>query len=184
MKPQEMKLEFVRLRAEGQSYDKIAEALHISKATCTAWERELKTDISRLQQEQLNELYSSYGMAKEARIRRIGGTLQQIETALQSADLSSMPPERLLDFKLKYAQALKDEFTGLTPPPTFTGRGEPQEIQAAFMDIYERVRRGDITAEQAGQEAKTLSALLTAYNAVETKERVDAIDAIINGRGA
>lgn len=56
MKPQEMKLEFIRLRAEGQSYDKIAEALHISKATCTAWERELKADISRLQQEQLNEL--------------------------------------------------------------------------------------------------------------------------------
>ena len=54
MKPQEMKLEFVRLRAEGQSYDKIAEALHISKATCTAWERELKADITRLQQEGLN----------------------------------------------------------------------------------------------------------------------------------
>lgn len=184
MKAQDTKREFIRLRAEGQSYDRIAEALHISKATCSAWEREFKADISRLQQEGLNELYQSYGMAKEARIRRIGGTLQQIETALQSADLSSMPPERLLDFKLKYAQALKDEFTGLTPPPTFTGRGEPQEIQAAFMDIYERVRRGDITAEQARQEAKTLSALLTAYNAVETKERVDAIDAIINGRGA
>ena len=184
MKPQEMKLEFVRLRAEGQSYDKIAEALHISKATCTAWERELKTDISRLQQEQLNELYSSYGMAKEARIRRIGDTLRRLDDALSEVDLTAIAPEKLLDFKLKYAQALKDEFTGLTPPPTFTGRGEPQEIQAAFMDIYERVRRGDITAEQAGQEAKTLSALLTAYNAVETKERVDAIDAIINGRGA
>lgn len=184
MKAQETKREFIRLRAEGQSYDKIAEALHISKATCTAWEREFKADITRLQQEGLNELYTSYGMAKEARIRRIGGTLQQIETALQNADLSTMPPERLLDFKLKYAQALKEEFTGLTPPPIFTGEGEPKEVQAAFMDIYERVRRGDITAEQAAQEAKTLSALLTAYNAVETKERVDAIDAIINGRGA
>lgn len=184
MKPQEMKLEFVRLRADGQSYDKIAKALHISKATCSAWEREFKADISRLQQEGLNELYQSYGMAKEARIRRIGGTLQQIETALQSADLSTMPPERLLDFKLKYAQALKEEFTGLTQPPTFTGRGEPKEVQAAFMDIYERVRRGDITAEQAGQELKALTSLLQAYEAVETKERIDAIDTMISGRRA
>lgn len=184
MKPQETKLEFVRLRAEGQSYDKIAEALHISKATCTAWERELKSDIARLQQEGLNELYTSYGMAKEARIRRIGDTLQRIDTALEEADLTTVAPERLLDFKLKYTQALREEFTGLTPPPAMEAGGTPEEVQAAFTDIYTRVRRGDITADQAAQEAKTLSAILTAYQAVETKERVDAIDAIINGRRA
>lgn len=184
MKPQETKLEFVRLRAEGQSYDKIAEALHISKATCTAWERELKADITRLQQEGLNELYTSYGMAKEARIRRIGDTLQRIDTALEEADLATVAPERLLDFKLKYTQALREEFTGLTPPPAMEAGGTPEEVQAAFTDIYTRVRRGDITADQAAQEAKTLSAILTAYQAVETKERVDAIDAIINGRRA
>lgn len=184
MKPQETKLEFVRLRAEGQSYDKIAEALHISKATCTAWERELKADIARLQQEGLNELYTSYGMAKEARIRRIGDTLQRIDTALEEADLTTVAPERLLDFKLKYTQALREEFTGLTLPPAMEAGGTPEEVQAAFTDIYTRVRRGDITADQAAQEAKTLSAILTAYQAVETKERVDAIDAIINGRRA
>lgn len=184
MKPQETKLEFVRLRAEGQSYDKIAESLHISKATCTAWERELKADITRLQQEGLNELYTSYGMAKEARIRRIGDTLQRIDTALEEADLTTVAPERLLDFKLKYTQALREEFTGLTPPPAMEAGGTPEEVQAAFTDIYTRVRRGDITADQAAQEAKTLSAILTAYQAVETKERVDAIDAIINGRRA
>lgn len=184
MKPQETRLEFVRLRAEGQSYDKIAEALHISKATCTAWERELKADIARLQQEGLNELYTSYGMAKEARIRRIGDTLQRIDTALEEADLTTVAPERLLDFKLKYTQALREEFTGLTPPPAMEAGGTPEEVQAAFTDIYTRVRRGDITADQAAQEAKTLSAILTAYQAVETKERVDAIDAIINGRRA
>ena len=107
MKPQEMKLEFIRLRAEGQSYDKIAEALHISKATCTAWERELKADISCLQQEQLNELYNSYGMAKEARIRRIGDTLRRLDDALSEVDLAAIAPEKLLDFKLKYPETGK-----------------------------------------------------------------------------
>ena len=42
MKPQETKTEFIKLRAEGKSYSYIAEALHISKSTCTAWETELK----------------------------------------------------------------------------------------------------------------------------------------------
>lgn len=184
MKPQEMKLDFIRLRAEGNSYDKIAEALHISKATCTAWERDLKAEITKLQQDGLNELYIAYGMAKEARIRRIGNTLQRIDTALEEADLTTIAPERLLDYKLKYSQALREEYTGLTPPPDMKYGGTPEEVQSAFTDIYTRVRKGDITADQAAQEAKTLSAILTAYQAVETKERVEAIDAIINGRRA
>lgn len=184
MKSQEMKHEFIRMRAEGLSYEKIAEQLHISKATCTAWEREYKAEISQLQQEALNGLYNSYGMAKEARIRRIGDTLRRVDEALNAADLSAIPPEKLLDFKLKYTQALKEEFTGLTPPPAFEQGGTPEEIQAAFTDIYARVRRGDITAEQAGQEVKALTSILQAWQAVQTKERIDAIDAILGGRRA
>lgn len=184
MKPQEMKLEFIRLRADGQSYDKIAEALHISKATCTAWERELKSNITSLQQKRLNELYDAYGMAKEARIRRIGDTLRRLDDALMSADLTMMAPEKLLDFKLRYTQALKEEFVGLTPPPAFEEGGTPEEVRAAFTDVYARIRRGDITAEQAGQELKALSAMLVAYQDTETKNRIDAIDTIISGRRA
>lgn len=172
------------MRAEGQSYGKIAEALHISKATCTAWEREMKAEITRLQQEKLNELYSSYGMTKEARIRRIGETLRRIDAALQEADLSAIAPERLLDFKLKYSQALREEFTGTTQPPEFANGGTPEEVQAAFTDIYTRVRRGDITADQAGEELKALASMLKAYQAIELDERIDAIDTIINGRRA
>lgn len=182
MKPQDMKLDFIRMRAEGLSYDKIAEQLHISKATCTSWEKELKTEINQLQQEALNGLYTSYGMAKEARIRRIGETLQSIDTALASADLTQVAPEKLLDFKLKYAQALKGEFTGLTPPPDFPKGGTPEEIQAAFTDIYQRVRKGEITAEQAGEEIKALTSILQAWTAVQAKERIDAIDAMLGGR--
>lgn len=184
MKPQEQKTEFVRLRAEGRSYSYIADTLHISKSTCSSWERELKTDISRLRQEGLNELYNAYGMAKEARIRRIGDTLRRIDDALREVDLTAIAPEKLLDFKLKYAQALKEEFTGLTPPPAMDNGGTPEELQAAFTDIYARVRRGDITPEQAGQELKALTPLFTAYQAVKDKESIDAIDAIISGRRA
>jgi len=88
LKPQEQKAEFIRLRAEGRSYSYIADTLHISKSTCTAWERELKNAIAELKQEQLNELYSSYYMTKEARIKKLGDTLDSINTALEGADLS------------------------------------------------------------------------------------------------
>ena len=110
MKPQETKTEFIKLRAEGKSYSYIAEALHISKSTCTAWETELKDAIAELKQEQLNELYNSYYMTKEARIKKLGETLDEINTALTGRDLSELPPEKLLDFKLKYTEALKEEY--------------------------------------------------------------------------
>ena len=45
MKPAELKKEYVRLRAEGQSYSSICEQLHISKSTCTKWEKALAAQI-------------------------------------------------------------------------------------------------------------------------------------------
>lgn len=182
MKPLEMKSEFIRLRAEGKSYTAIAEALHISKSTCTAWEREMKAQIAELKQERLNELYSSYMMSKEGRIKRLGDTLNGIEAALTGADLNQLAPEKLLDFKLKYSQALKEEYTGMATPQGFSA--ELGDVLAALGDLFTRVREGDVSAEQAGLEGRTLANLLAAYNALEMKERIDVLDAIITRRGA
>lgn len=80
MKPQEQKAEFIRLRAEGKSYSFIAGCLDISKSTCTSWEREFKSQIAELKAEQLNELYDSYYMTREARIRKLGEPRPASET--------------------------------------------------------------------------------------------------------
>ena len=59
MKSQETKTEFIALRAQGKTFEHIAKELNISKSTCSAWEKELKTAIADLKQEQLNELYDT-----------------------------------------------------------------------------------------------------------------------------
>ena len=59
MKPIELKNRFIEMRAEGQSYSDIAQQLHISKSTCTTWERELEAEIAQLKKEELNALYES-----------------------------------------------------------------------------------------------------------------------------
>lgn len=183
MKPQETKTEFIRLRAEGRSYSYIADTLHISKSTCTDWERELKAQITELRQEQLNELYSSYAMTKEARIKKLGDALESIDTALAGADLSTIPPEKLLDFKLKYTEALKEEYTGTDAPFKFSEKIEPKEIVKALGDLLERIRAGEITTEQAQRESTVIANLLKAYDTVEVKAKLDALDAVIGGRG-
>lgn len=182
MKPQETKTEFIRLRAEGRSYSYIADKLHISKSTCSSWETELKGAIAELRQEQLSELYSSYAMTKEARIKKLGDTLESINTALDGADLTEIPPEKLLDFKLKYTEALKGEYTGSGTPYQFTDRLDPKEIVIALGDLLNRVRAGEVTAEQANRESTVIASLLKAYDTVEVKAKLDALEAIIGGR--
>ena len=182
MKPQETKTEFIRLRAEGRSYSYIAEKLHISKGTCTEWERELKAQIAELKQEQLNELYTSYGMTKEARIKRLGDTLGKIDQALADTDLSMIPEEKLLDYKLKYTEALKKEYTGTETPYKLGSKIDARDIVNALGDLLERLRAGEITTEQAQRESGVLATLLKAYDTVEVKAKLDALEAVIGGR--
>ena len=182
MKPQEQKTEFIRLRAEGRSYSYIADTLHISKSTCSSWEKELQDAIAELKQEQLNELYSSYYMTKEARIKKLGETLNRINEALEAVDLSEIPAEKLLDFKLKYTEALKEEYTGTGKPYSFSEKIEPKEIVEALGDLLERIRAGEITAEQASRESTVIANLLKAYDTVEVKAKLDALESLIGSR--
>lgn len=182
MKPIDTKNEFVRLRAEGRSYSYIANELHISKSTCSSWEAELREAISELKQEKLNELYTAYGMTKEARIKKLGDTLEGINSALDEVDLSTIPPEKLLDFKLKYTEAMKAEYTGGGTPFTFGEKLDPKDIVTALGDLLNRVRAGEVSAEQANRESTVIANLLKAYETVEVKVKLDALEAIIGGR--
>ena len=180
MKPQKTKTEFIRLRAEGRSYSYIADTLHISKSTCTKWERELKAQIAELRQEQLNELYSAYAMTKEARIKKLGDTLGKINAALEKTDFTAVDPAKLLDYKLKYMEALKGEYIG-TKAAIELDNVDAKSIVAALADLLNRVRAGDITAEQAQEESGILAQLLKAYDTVEVQAKLDELEAIIGG---
>lgn len=181
MKPTELKQEYVKLRAEGRSYSFIAGQLHISKSTCVKWEQELANEISDLKRAGLIELYESYGMSKEARIRNLGGILNRIDTTLEQTDFSEVDPAKLLDFKLKYTEALKGEAVGgrrAINPQTI----EARDIVEALADLLNRTRAGDITTDQAQRESLILSNLLRAYDTSEVKAKVDTLEAIIGSR--
>lgn len=120
-------------------------------------------------------------MAKEARIKQLGKTLEKINEALECADFSSVDPARLLDYKLKYTEALKGEYVGTVPPIQLDGTNT-NGILAALCDLLNRVRAGDITTEQAQKESLVLSQLLKAYDTVEVKEKLYKLEAIIGGR--
>jgi len=182
MKPQEEKTEFIKLRAEGKSYSFIADALHISKSTCTSWERELKDQIAKLKQEQLTELYDTYYMTREARIMKLGDTLVNINAALDKTDLSSVSPEKLLDFKLKYTEALKAEYIDTNPPQRLGTNFKADHILSALGNLLDRIRAGEVSMEQAGRESLVIGNILKSYDTVALQSKLQELEAVIGGR--
>lgn len=180
MKPQEAKEQYILLRAEGKSQSTIAKELHISKSTCTSWERELEQAIADRKAEQLAILYDSYYMTKEARIKKLGGTLENIENALATADLTQMQPKELLEYKLKYTAALKEEYTGKAKPLPI--EITPEALLRALQDLLNRVRAGEVTTEQANKECAIISNSLKAYEQTELKTKLEALETAIGSR--
>lgn len=161
MKPADKKEEFIRLRAEGKSYRAIEAETGISRSTCSKWEQELRAEVALLKRERMEELYTDYSMAKEARIRRLGDTLGRIEDALEEADLTAIAPEKLLELKLKYAAALREEYT---PAAHAITEGTAEELFDATADLQNRVAAGETTPEQAKLEASLIDKMAIAYN--------------------
>ena len=160
MKQQEQRTEFIRMRAEGKSLRAIAAEIKVSKSTLSEWEKELRAEVERLRAENLEELYTTYGMAKEARIQRVGDTLRRIDEALAQVDLSSISPEKLLDYKLKYQAALRDEYTA----PAAEVSGEAENTLEALRGLYRRVASGEITVDKAKTEAALIEKVVAGYN--------------------
>ena len=160
MKQQEHKTEFIRMRAEGRSLRAISAELGVSKSTLSEWNQALSEEISQLRRENLEELYTAYGMAKEARIRRLGETLSRIDSALDAVDLKQLPPEKLLLYKLKYQEALREEYTA----PAADVSGEAEETLEALRDLYRRTASGEISIDRAKAEAALIDKVVLGYS--------------------
>lgn len=182
MKPQEQRVNFIRLRAEGKSYHAISQELNISKDTCSRWEQELKEQIAELKAEHLQELYDSYYMVREARITQLGDTLNNINEALSKKDLEELSPDKLLDFKLKYMEALKGEYIELNNITPITPDYDAKDILNTLGEVLNGLRDGSISPEQATRESQLIGNILKAYDMVELKTRLDAIETVIRGR--
>lgn len=113
MKDNQKKRAFITARAEGKSYEQIAKDLGISKSTCTKWSKDLEEEITTLQEAQREEIITTYKMQKEARINGLTAILEKIDTAIEEIDFKELSPRELLNLKLQYTRAIREE----TPEP-------------------------------------------------------------------
>jgi transcriptional regulator with XRE-family HTH domain len=108
METLDVKQRFIELRAKGWSFDKIAKELGKAKQTLLDWSKDLDLEIAQAKAIELETIYESYSLYKEARLKMIGGILSKIKEELDQRDLSDVPTDKLLDLLLKYEGVLKE----------------------------------------------------------------------------
>ena len=153
-------------------------ALPIGKNKCVELNRELASQIAEQKAENLASLYNSYFMTKEARIKKLGASLKKIDTAIEKADFSGIAPDKLLDLKLKYTQALKAEYTEPAYKVDFE-QPTPEAIYSLMLDLLNRVRAGLIDDIQAQKEFTVISGLQKSYEDIELNEKMESLKMIM-----
>lgn len=105
----DVKQRFIIMRAQGWSFDKIAKELGKAKQTLIDWSKELQEEIANHKAMELETLYETYYLFKEARLKQFGGIVNKLTKELQNRDLSDVPTDKLLDLYLKYSDKVKEE---------------------------------------------------------------------------
>lgn len=165
MKTAEKKEQYILLRAEGLSYSKIAAQLNISKSTCSKWEKDFTEQIQAAKEERLADLFTLYRIGREAHIEKLGKLLQRIDSAIAEKDLTEIPAEKLLKLKLEYEERLQAQHIEPTEGKESFTEYSQEEMLEALADLYEKVKAGAISVQQAKTELATLEGVQRAINA-------------------
>lgn len=102
----EVQQQFIELRAKGNSYDRIAGKLGISKGTLIEWSRQLSVDISNFRSVETDALLEKHKMAKSHQMEMYGTQLNKVRDELEKRDLSDVSTDKLLAMELKLLGAV------------------------------------------------------------------------------
>lgn len=108
---QKTRQQFVELRAEGMSYDKIAKKLKVSKTTLVAWSREYEVDIANLQTIAAEALQERYKAGQQHRLELWSEQLEMVRTELKTRGLGDIPTPKLIELLDTFSEKLKSEAT-------------------------------------------------------------------------
>ena len=140
--------EFIILRAQGWSFDRIAKKLKTAKQTLINWSGTYSVEISHLKALELEALQEQYFLTKEGKIKLLGEAVKKLKTELDKRDLSDVPTAKLYELLDRYHEL---------------ARGEVGEVEPDFRDEMEleeaKAKGGTVTALLASVRRKDPEAL-------------------------
>jgi len=101
--------EFIILRAQGWSFDRIAKKLKTAKQTLINWSGTYGVEISHLKALELEALQEEYFLTKEGKIKLLGEAVKKLKTELDKRDLSDVPTAKLYELLDRYHELARTE---------------------------------------------------------------------------
>jgi len=109
----EEKEQFIQLRAKGYSFDKIAEALNISKPTLIKWQGEMNEQVKEQQYFELESLLEEYSLMRrnrfEAHSSLLHAVFQELQNKVEQQELEQLSVSELLKLALQLEKRLSQD---------------------------------------------------------------------------
>ena len=100
----DQKMQFVMLRAQGKSFDTIAQDLGISKQTLINWQSELNNQIKEQTFYELQTMTETYAVTRKKRFeshaKLLGAVLAEIDRRTDTDQLADLPTDKLVNLAM------------------------------------------------------------------------------------
>ena len=116
--------EFILLRADGISFDKIATQLKVSKASLIQWSKLFEDEIKEIQFEAFIKIKEHYIFTTQSRYKKLLEQLTIIDDGIKSADLSKATIKDLFTIKNDILMQLDKIENKITADPKITQKNE------------------------------------------------------------
>ena len=103
----EKQSKFVELRGKGNSFDRIAKELNVSKATLIEWSKYFKQDVDNYVAIERDAMLEKYKMTARHQVEVYGEQLAQIREELSKRKLEDISTEKLLNMEMKIMADLR-----------------------------------------------------------------------------
>jgi hypothetical protein len=100
------KMQFIHHRARGESFDRISQAIDVSKPTLIKLAREFADEIDDLEEAYMNDLLECYRLSVTKQIALYRERLNTIQEQLKDKKMAALGTTELVNLELKYFKAL------------------------------------------------------------------------------
>ena len=106
---QKTREQFIELRAENISFDKIAKQLKVSKSTLILWSKIYELDIQNLRAITYEALNERYKVGQQHRLQMWSEQLESVREELKKRGLGDIPTPKLIELLDTLSEKLKSE---------------------------------------------------------------------------
>ncbi|HEY5536820.1 MAG TPA: hypothetical protein VIL99_18035 [Ignavibacteria bacterium] len=162
------KNEFLSLRAQGLSFDKISEKLKINKKTLIRWNKERLNEINSLKESAFESMMESLQVSTKNRVKLLADELNKINASLDGLSYRSYNVLDMLKFKIKFISELSkldssfksclkkdneecklDDISNLKPADPMSTTNDFNELKKIMKDNIETEKQMQVVLQES-----------------------------------